>query len=271
VVKFFGRLFEGRQSFTAEYQANQIVSQAGFTAPRLLLHGSLFSKDAPWDWPYLIFEYLPSISIGEVYEQVPFEDRLALAQDLGHMTRRLHNLPLDKVNLVGEEMAFPADWNAYLLFLNEQYRHSQPSTGLLPERLLAQIPDYLLSPSELIDFSQPPHLIHADLTRDHILGKLSNGHWQTLGIIDWGDAMTGNILYELLALHLDLFHCDKRLLGAYLDAYGLDRDARRKLPPQAMSLTLTHRFNIIGLVFRDFPALQESNSLPELAAALWEV
>jgi hygromycin-B 7''-O-kinase len=39
-------------------------------------------------------------------------------------------------------------------------------------------------------------------------------------LIDFGDAMVGDLHYELAALHLDLFDCDKRLLRQFLDHYG---------------------------------------------------
>ena len=53
-----------------------------------------------------------------------------------------------------------------------------------------------------------------------------------------GDAMIGNLYYELAAMHLDLFKGDRRLLAAYLDSYGLDEAARHSLPRRAMSMAL---------------------------------
>ena len=58
--------------------------------------------------------------------------------------------------------------------------------------------------------------------------------WTSLAIIDFGDARIGDIYTELNALHLDLFARDKRLLSAFLDAYGMDpwlaEDFARKIP-----------------------------------------
>ncbi len=272
VVKFFGRLFEGEKAFAAEFQANQIISGLEIAAPALLLQGRLIDDPEAWRWPYLVFEYLPAISIGEVYEQVSFEDKLLLARKLGHMTHRLHSFPLDTFS--ASHPAFLPDWNPFIHFLEQAYQQclqNQRNAGLLPSHLLEQVQEFVFPPEELVDLSRPPHLIHADLTRDHILGTLENGGWETKGIIDWGDAMTGNFLYELLALHLDLFHCDKRLLKEYLDAYGLEEKARQKIPGQAMSLALIHRFNVMEPVFRDFPNLRTVPTLAELASILWEV
>ena len=115
---------------------------------------------------------------------------------------------------------------------------------------------------------KPPHLIHADLTRDHLLGRVVDGRWQSLALIDFGDAMTGDLLYELSALHLDMFRGEKRLLRAFLDAYGMTEEARAALPHQALATSLLHQFN-------DFEALEPgrlaARTLEELADDLWRV
>jgi Ser/Thr protein kinase RdoA (MazF antagonist) len=121
----------------------------------------------------------------------------------------------------------------------------------------------------LIDRRAPVHLIHADLTADHLLGELCNGKWVTRGIIDFGDAMVGNLLYELVALHLDLFRCDKHLLGIYLDAYGVNHAFRKALPRKAMSVTLLHRFDV--LVSLPPGWLKDAPTLDHLAAVLWDL
>ncbi len=104
-----------------------------------------------------------------------------------------------------------------------------------------------------------------------MLGRLEGGRWHSLALIDFGDAMPGNLYYELVALHLDLFHGDKRLLAAYLDAYGLDEPARRQLPVRAMNMALLHRFNVLEPVFEHNPNLRLIPTLNELADVLWNV
>jgi hypothetical protein len=79
-----------------------------------------------------------------------------------------------------------------------------------------------------------------------------NGKWQTHAIIDWGDAMTGNILYELVALYLDLFHSDKKLLDIFTAAYGLPDFYRDNFPHQAFSMTLLHQFPMPESVYTPY-------------------
>jgi len=265
VVKFFGRLFEGARAFAAEREANRLAAGL-LPGPAVVASGELRDCAAGWPWPYLIFEYVPGVSIGEVWAGVSPADRLTLARQLGEGTRRLHS-----ISLAGSPV-FPASWEPYAALLAEQRalcRHNHEDWRSLPAPLIDQLDSFLLPTAELIDPAAAPHLIHADLTRDHILGRLEGERWQTLALIDWGDAMVGNLLYELAALHLDLLHGDRRLLHAYLDAYGLDAEARRRLPRRAMTVALLHRFNVLVGVLEARPELRGAASLGELADLLW--
>jgi len=264
VVKFFGRLYDGAESFAAEREAGRLAGlDPHIRVARLAAEGEL--GEGAWPWPYLIFEYIPGASIGEVMHQLSFADMLQAARDLGETVRRLHGLPL------GGSTVFPNSHAAHLRFLETQRagaaeRHRQ--WGCLPERLTGQIDDFIPLPEALVDRDRSPHLIHADLTRDHLLGRLIDGRWTSLALIDFGDAMTGGLPYELGALHLDLFAGDPRLLAAFLDAYELPADQRAGLPRKALSAALLHRFNLFeGL--RGKAAAAES--LEALARMVWGI
>ena len=127
--------------------------------------------------------------------------------------------------------------------------------------------EYLAANAAFIQ-GRAEHFIHADLTGDHLLGRLENGHWKTRAVIDFGDAMLGNLYYELAALHLDLFQCDQHLLRAFLEAYSLPPgpDFVRK----AMVTSLLHQFDLYGPLFERIPQLNKIHTMEELAAWLWD-
>lgn len=262
VVKFFGRLFEGGQSFMAEREAGRLVAQdPAIPAARICAAGELGGPN--WPWPYLVFTYIPGRSLGEQIGLVSYPDRLRIAGEMGALIRRLHELPLV------DSLVFPNRHTEHLQFLENQHAnclHNHRAWGTLPAHLLNQIEAFLPTPAQLIDTCRPPHLIHADLTLDHLLGKIVDGHWKTLALIDFGDAMTGDLLYELAALHLDLFQTDPRLLGVFLDHYGLPAEERANLPRRAMAMALLHQFDVLAAL----PAeLLVSDSLDALAQRLW--
>jgi hygromycin-B 7''-O-kinase len=268
VVKLFGLLFGGGDCFLAEYQANQLVADdPAIPAPKLLFAGSLFEQPAHWHWPYLIFPFVPSISIGEVQEAVDEQYHRQVADHLGIILRRLHQLPLAKAPPLMNS------WEPYRSFLQEQSascasRHQQ--WGTLPKHLLDQIDTYLLPPDQLIDGATMPHLIHGDMTADHILGKLEENRWTTLAMIDFGDARVANLTYELVALHLDLFRGNKTLLHMFLESYGVTSSQRKLLPHQAMSVTLLHDFDVLQSFFSTNQSAHEIASLDQLAVRLWD-
>lgn len=269
VVKFYGRLFDGALGFETERDVGALLaSTPEIPAPAILASGDLCPGSSAWPWPYLIFEFIPGVSIGEVYEQVSLDDKLALARYLGEVTGRLHRLP------VAGSTVFRPSWDTYLDLLRAQRARcaaTHRGWGTLPEPLIEQIESYALPAEALVDPDTPPYLIHADLTRDHILGRLCGGRWTTSAIIDFGDAMVGNLYYELSALHLDLFGCDKRLLRAYLDAYGVDERTRQGLPARAMSAALLHRFGVLSGAFESRPDARGAETLDDLATLLWDV
>ena len=282
VVKFFGRLFEGEASFRTELDANRLVAaDGGIPAPALLAQGSLFPSHSAgqtdvrgdgeagdgWPWPYLIFECAPGDSLGEVYEQVGFDDKLGLARQLGRMARRLHQTPIDGAGVL------QPTWDAYRQLLDERRGkcvEDHRAWGT-PARWVDQMEEFLAPVEQLIDDSAPPSLLHADLTADHILGRFDGGRWSMAGLIDFGDAMVGDPAYELIALHLDAFRCDRRLLAAFLAAYDPAGGGRagRGMIERARHLTLLHRFDVLAVAVARLPGADAPADLGELMAAVW--
>jgi hypothetical protein len=178
-----------------------------------------------------------------------------------------------------------ASWGGFVDFLGAQRRHCHANHQRwkdLPSHLLEQVQDFILPVEQLVDLSAPPHLIHADLTSDHLIGRFdptaalptieaesitpATTDWQSLAIIDWGDARIGNILYELVALHLDLFQADTHLLQICLEAYDLPYFYRQDFTTRALSMVLLHQFPMPALFMDSHPAV---HTLRELADCLF--
>jgi len=270
VVKFFGRLFEGALAFMTEVQAAQLLAlDPAIPAPPIISSGELLPGARDWAWPYLIYAYIPGVSIGEVYGRVCPGDRIALARELGVITRRVHALP------VAGAILWPANWERYAALLEAQRpgcRARQAEWQSMPEHLLAQVDSFLLPTEDLLDAGLAPHMIHSDITGDHLLGRLDGDRWTTLGLIDFGDAMIGDLFYEIIAIHVDMFRYDKSMLRAFLDGYNLDARRRDRFHVKALTVALLHLFSTLGdRVFAPFPRAREAATLDELAALLWDV
>ncbi len=268
VVKFFGDFFDGPQCFAVELDCYAMLDTSShIPTPKLLAHGYLFPSAAAWQWPYLISTLVPGTSLGAVKDRVAYDDKESIVQTLGLFARHLHTLPLSQTH------ALSPSWERFLAFLHERRLAcvaDHARWGVLPFHLISQIDAYLPPIAALVDQQTVPHLLHCDLNEDHVLGDFVGERWQLTGIIDFGDAMVGDRIYEFVALHIGLMHCDKRLLRVFLDSYGFDQGLRERFTLRAMSYTLLHEFAVLRQVFAEFPTTQTIKSLEELAVVLWD-
>jgi hygromycin-B 7''-O-kinase len=267
VVKFFGDHFGGQRAFAVELEVNRLLS-ALFDVPRpaLIAYGSLLESGDGCRWPYLVFEFVQARSLSQVRDQLSLKDEAAIAYAIGTIVRRLHSADLR------EAVTLRPTWDFYHTMLQTQSvdcmaRHRRWRS--LPERLIGQIDSFLPPAEELIERHNRPVLLHGDLTADHILVFHGDTEWGVKGVIDYGDALVGDPTYELIALHLDMFRRDKRLLREYSSAYGwqsrIGREAARKL----LSLCLLFPFNAFHCFLRWDPRASTVSNLDELADWLW--
>ena len=273
VIKFFGPLFGGADSYKIETSVNSLLAQfPGIPAARILECGPISPNVN--NWQFILFNYLPGQSYREDLAKITDPDRQAVAFRIGEILHILHSLP------VPESLAslFPPDPALYRARHNNWFlarlRCAQPQSpaGLgLPARLAGQAADFLYKSREDADIRSPLHLIHADMTQEHILGDFSHGHWQINGLIDFGDCMTGDLFYELAPLHLDFFDCNKRLLVKFLEGYQARDFPISGFARQCLCAALQHQFNVFSGVFERHPELAEIGNLDQLAQTLWEL
>ncbi len=270
VIKLYTDFFDGSRSRAVERavygllaRRSSLARQPVLPAPRLMAEGDLYPPgtcpSGAWRYPYLITTALPGRSLTEA--PIGASDRLALARTLGEALAALHTVPVEGL------AAFPpGEWDAFLCARRATCAADQAAWGTLPPHLVAQIEDYLPAPDELLAEGRRG-LIHADLNADHVLGRVEAGGWRLTGIIDFGDARVGDLAYELVALHLGLFGCDRALLGEFLRWHGgFTPDAA--FARRAMAMTLLHEFDVLVDVP---PEILAAPDLETLAGALWDV
>jgi hygromycin-B 7''-O-kinase len=267
VVKLYSPFFNGGDSFVRERAAYALLQQrADLPTPQLIAQGQLFDDD--WRWPYIIVSAIAGESYGAAEAQLADDDRERIAGWLGATCRQLHALPLD-----GRGPLQPS-WDAFAAFMAQRRASciaDQRRWRTLPDHLIDQIEAYLPPLDELIDRTGAPCLLHADLNADHLLGQRRADGWQPSGVIDFGDARSGDPHYELLALHLGLFRGDKRLLQRYLMSYGGQSEPPDRFVRRAMSYTLLHEFNILAAIRSRLDTAPPLRDLDQLARLVWAI
>jgi hygromycin-B 7''-O-kinase len=265
VVKLFEtKFFGGADSYQYERAIYSLTGAApAIPAPALIAEGDLFGDGV---WPYLIITVIPGVSLGEAAGQVDDVDWAAVAQFVGQVLRRLHERAVTNIAVLertrSQFRGFIARQRANC---GEQHRQWQT----LPSRLIVQLDSYLLPLDALVDGEPALRLLHGDLNWDHVLGEFVDNHWVPRGVIDFGDARVGDLLYEMVVVHLGLFRCNKALLRLFLQAYGDDGKMRQNFVARAMNYTLLHQYNVLG----EAPAglVKRAATFDELALALWEI
>ena len=252
VVKLFGYSPAWRETYAAERAAHALVAtDPEIAAPRVLAEGRLYD-DADTPWPYLITTRMAGVPWCDA--ELPTEQKLAVAADLGEQVRRVHALRPSR--LVATE-----DGSA-------MHVAAAAAQSSLPPHLVAQTDEYLyrLEPFDRV-------FVHGDLCDMHAF--VENG--RLTGIIDWGDAMVTDRHYELIQLYRDMFGCDKALLRVFLDAcdWPVGRDFPRQalglaLYRQAVGLAQHHTMDVFEPIAVAF-ALEEFGTLDDLATELFAV
>lgn len=267
VIKFFGKAFNGHAAYEAELDANHLLGASGIPHPQLLDTGALVPDSREQPWRYLIFSFVSGRSLGECRQSMSQADLRELAAQLGTLVRTLHCLDLK------DAAVHTRSWQQYSSVTTRWHasciKHHQQERDL-PDHLMAQLPEYLMQASELVPAYTMPVLLHADITTDHLLLLEDGDNWRINALIDWGDAVVGDPAYELLALHLDAFGCDKELLRAFLDTYGLLETRRATLPALLMNLTLISHYPLMRIVFTQYPNAARVESLTALADLLYD-
>ncbi len=274
VIKFFGPLFDGRRSARVEMVVDaSLAAQPGFAAARILFSGQVPGAES--EWQYLIYNLIPGNSYRDERGRISPENQISIARQLGRMMRQFHSLPVPTEPADVFQNDRYAGRTAYQIKLHGWFSSRlQAMDGPLYARL--GLPAHLAAQAEgyLARYAQPPvdeplHLIHADLTADHLLGEFRGDEWVINGLIDMGDCMTGDLYYELAALFLDLFAADKSLLSAFLIGYGFPEDLLPELPRRCMCAAQQHQFNVFSSLFEDHPALAQAPDLDHLAQWVW--
>jgi len=160
-----------------------------------------------------------------------------------------------------------------LRFIHVLVRHNKDRalSKILRKQILSYLPAH---PREIYqtELSKPPSFLHGDLNQENLLGKFKEGmKWQPIGLIDYGDSMVGDKLYDLVTAHIDLFVCDKNLTLEMIKSYGINDWKREDFAYKAMCYTLLHKEDPFRTVFKQRPEWENCKTLFELEELIFDI
>ncbi len=228
---------------------------AGVAAPQLLHEGEVES------WPYMVLSHLSGVAIGNVWPHLPERERVDVARQVGGLLARLHEVDISSSGPIH------GDWDAWTAEARTLCVARQGEREL-PPGWKGQLQAWVAELPAMIDPSDRAVFLHADVTDDHIFLEKQDGRWRVTGLIDFGDAMVGDRLYEFAAPLVFLCQRRPREQRALLEGYGYDVAALDPLVLDRMAAwCLLHRYGRIEWFLRCTPGPPPA-TLAELIAAL---
>lgn len=242
VVKLYGPLWpaDHRQEFAAlKVLKGRSLCGGEVALPQLVGAGEL-PCETPGSgghvWPYVITRYVEGVPLRDVWPGLSTAGQEALAANLGAVLRELHRLPLSQE---------AGTWQTWLAAQRAAACDRQREWGDLPDHLVDQIPAFLASAGRVPIPGSQPALLSGDLTWDHVLVGDRHGVTRVVGLIDFGDSLTGDPEYEF-ALAMP---CSLGLLPAacraLLAGYGYGRSADPQLACRMLSYLLLHPYPLV--------------------------
>jgi len=199
--------------------------------------------------------------------------RLKLANYVGKVLKYFHSLPIPQ-HPCSKKLRNPFEWfNGSLKTEYTQFKEKQLELKSFDEETISRILEYLPKEISTLYHGREPKFIHSDITVENLIGSVNNnGIWEPKTVIDFSDSRFGDPVYELVAIHVDIFKCDKELLYELMVSYGLDYWAKiQNFSYKAMCYTLLCEQPAIMGVWRALPALRSCKDPKQLEEVLWNI
>jgi hygromycin-B 7''-O-kinase len=225
-------------------------------APRLVGQGELE------DWYYLLMTRIAGVTLQHAWPEIPADERLRLAAEIGQLLACLHELPQGKLNPGG------IDWTEFCHASFGRWS-ARPSVGRITVALQNDGPRYFRAHGAAVATSQR-RLLHGDLAPINLLVRPEPDGWAISGMIDFGNAMRGDPWFDLTAASVLLQPGDRTTVHAMLDGYagGSSADLAR-LRPSLMVNTLIHPLGDIAACLALVPGAAGCATWDDAARFFW--
>lgn len=205
---------------------------------------------------FILMSHIEGEDLVDVWDEVSFENRVALFNRLGEMIANIHSIETQQFS------EYCDDWAS---ILNAQLNNCERNLRQfgLREKWVKQALPWVNS----IDWSREQLatqvILHTEIMRDHLKVVKKNNEWSLSGIFDFGDAMVGPKEYDFVALGCLATGGDQRLLQAFYNGYGYNPDLQYKR--RLMAYLLIHKYCNIEWFLNYVPVRAELNTLEDLA------
>ena len=258
VLKIFPPLL--RHQFISErISLTQLRGRLGVPIPEIVIEGE---RDR---WPYLVITRLQGVVGKEAWPTLPEHQKERVLGQIGETIAEVQRVP------VGELSGIAPRWAEFIAGQIEGCRARHERLGL-PQRYLDGLDHILRDASSLIPMNAPPVILTGEYIPENFLLSHDSGNWRLVGLIDFGDVMTGWREYDLLGPSAFMTAGMPRRVHSLLRGFGYSRaDIDSTLKRRLMALLLLHRASDPAKHICIEGWQQKAANLFELQELLWPV
>lgn len=200
-----------------------LCEQLSLETPRLVEQGSNSG------WPWLLTSVVGGNDLGQMWPTLDQDTRVGLGRQIGLAVKELHaqRPPGDLA------VTWPVWSRVQVAGAIDRHRR-----GGCPETLLAGIDAYLAR-ADLGVGQRGIGLVHTAVRPEHLVVQPSDDGWALTGLIGFANPMVAPVDYEFGPIGVDLARGDRAVLGAILEAYGIEPD-EPDLPARLFAMALIH-------------------------------
>lgn len=207
-------------------------------------------------WRYLVMRRIRGVPLEVLLAHATARERMRALARLGETIAALHRVPT---------FAMPSPVPDFDRFLAGRVRGIGEIAARARAPWAAALPAFVRAtprgPTRRV-------LLHTELGPGHVLAQTSGERIELRGMIDFVDSMVGDAEYDLAVVAFFITRGQSRELAAFLDGYGVPRDARgMDLARRLLRYLVLHRFGALPWLARIRPLPSTVTTADELAAS----
>ena len=208
VVKLYCPLFS-REAGKERLACTLLADEAGVPAPQLIAHGATRLQG----WDYLVLTQVNGRPINEAWHTLTCQEQDNLVRQSGELMRRLHSVSVPSLTYRQR-----SEWSRFVARRTKtclEIRRNRDRRDWLCESGRTFVAGFNI---EAILSCRC--LLHGDIGPRHVFVSRDQNSWNITGLIDFGDSVFGDPIYDLITLHLAVCHANPLLLKSLLQSYG---------------------------------------------------
>jgi len=215
-------------------------------------------------WQYLIESKVDGILLKNLEGNLETEEKLDIAFRVGQMIATLHGTSFSD--------HFKQAYGFQTILDSKRERWKKQNEGKLKDSLILDFDQYLGIPIEKKPRSFKPVFLHGDLAPENILVTKGDGGWEVSGIIDFGNAMAGDPLFDFTAFGVLFGKGDPSVLSEMLKGYGWISSAENEqIRKRLMIYTILHPLADLKECLELIPETLEMSSWGEIEERFWPI